>query len=120
MQLSATRHSPRISMELTSSLTSFGVGSDMLAVATCTGGDSGGSICDESGNAASTIDFGSSEAGVVSAAVLVIDSAAVATSALPTTVLPVARGVSASSASAMRYGVRRSSIDTAPVFLMPV
>src|ERR1700676_1209484 len=121
MQMSATRHSSRLSMDLTVSLASFGTGSGVLAVATCTGGDSGGSICDKPGNAASTIDFGSSEAAVVSVAVPVPDSAAVATSALATTALPiaVACGGSASSASAVRDGVRRSSIGTAPVFSMP-
>jgi hypothetical protein len=40
----------------------------VLAVAACTGGVSGGSICDESVNAASTIDFGSLEAAVLSEA----------------------------------------------------
>src|SRR6266852_5313846 len=121
MQISATRHSSRISMELTASLASFGTGSGVLAVANCTGGVSGGSICDESGDAASTIDSGSSEAAVVSVAVPVPDSAAVATSALATAALPiaVACGASASSASAVRDGARRSSIGTAPVFSMP-
>src|SRR6266705_2125620 len=98
MQMSATRHSSGISMELTASLASFGTGSGVLAVATCTGGVSGGGICDESGNVASTIDSGSSETAAVSLAVPVTDSAAVATSALATTALPVAvaSGASAS------------------------
>src|ERR1700692_4563351 len=87
MQLSATRHSSRISMDLAGSLTSFGTGSGVLAVATCTGGVSGGSICDEAANAASTIDSGSSDAAVVSVAVCVTGSAAVATSALATAAL---------------------------------
>src|SRR5258708_27830418 len=122
-QMSTTRHSSRISMELAASLTSFGAGSGVLAVATCTGGDSGGGICDEFGNAASTIDSGSSEAGVMSVAVPVTDSAAVATSALATSALApvalsiaVAFGEAASSASAVRDGARRSSIGTAPEF----
>ena len=66
-------------------------GSGVFAVATCTGGASGGSICDGSGNAASTIDSGSSEAAVLSAAVPVTDSAAVATSALATSALATVR-----------------------------
>src|SRR6267378_8229864 len=82
MQVSATRHSSRISMRLTASLTPFGTRSDGFAVATCTGGKSAGSICDGSGNAATTIDSGLSEAAVVSVAVPVTGSAAVATSAL--------------------------------------
>src|SRR5438105_12366601 len=113
MQMSATRHSSRISMELATSLASFGTGSGVLAVATCTGGVSGGSICDESGNAASTIDSGSG-AAIVSVAVPVTDSATVATSALATAALPIAVA-SASSATAVRDGARRSSIGTAPV-----
>ena len=93
----------------------------MLAVATCTGGVSGGRICDESVNAASTIDFGSSEAAVVSVAVSVTDSAAFATSTLPTPALPIAVGcgVSASSKSAVRDGTRRSRVGAA-VFSVPV
>src|SRR5713226_3840160 len=108
-------------MELKASLKSFGTRSGVLAVATRTGGDSGASICDESSNATSTIDFGSSEATGVSVAVLVTDSAAAATSSLATATLPiaVACGASASSASAERDGARRSSIGTAPVFSMP-
>src|SRR6266480_7280576 len=82
MQISATGHSSRISTESTASLASFGTGSGVLAVAT--GGVSGGSICDESGNAATTIDSGLSEAAVVPVAVPVTGSAAVATSALAT------------------------------------
>src|SRR5258706_11809237 len=121
MQISATRHSSRISTELTVSLTSFGTGSSVLAVATCTGGVLGGSICDESGNAASTIDSGSSEVAVVPVAVPVTDLAAVATSALGTAALPIAvgRGAFANSASAARDGARRSSIEIAPAFSMP-
>src|SRR6266478_3485022 len=122
MQMSATRHSSRISTELTASLASFGTGSGVLAVVNCTGGVSRGSICDESGNAASTIDSGSSEAVVVSAVVVsvavpVTDSAAVAAPALATAALPiaVACGASASSASAARDGARRASIGSAPV-----
>src|SRR5260370_34583095 len=117
MQVSATRHSSRISMQLTASLTPFGTRSDGFAVATCTGGKSAGSICDGSGNAATTIDSGSSEAAVVSAAVPVTGSAAVpvtgsaavttsalATAALATAALPIAIAcdLSASPALAVR------------------
>src|SRR6516162_8592047 len=91
-------------MELTASLVSLGIASDVLAVATCTGGVSGGSICDQYVNAASTIDAGSSEAAVVSVAVPVTDAAA--TSALRPTA--VACSASASSASAVRAGTARS------------
>src|SRR5260221_11660481 len=121
MQMSATRHSSRLSMDLTASLASFGTGSGVLAVATCTGGVSGGSICDEAGNAASTIDSGSSDAAVVSVAVCVTGSAAVATSALATTALliAVAWGASASSASAARDGARRPPVGPASALLVP-
>src|SRR5437879_6053847 len=114
MQISATGHSSRVSMVFTASLASFGTGSGVFAVATCTGGVSGGSICDESGSAASTVDTGLSEAAIVSVAVAVTDSVAIATSALATATLPiaVACGASANSASAVRDGVRGSSIDT--------
>src|SRR5260370_11666241 len=88
MQVSATRHSSRISMRLTASLASFGTGSGSLAVVTGTGGVSGGSICDESGNAATTIDSGSPEAAV--AAVPITGSVAVPTSALATATLAIA------------------------------
>src|ERR1700731_3833039 len=50
----------------------------------CTGGKSADSVCDGSGNAATTIDSGLSEAAVVSVAVPAAGSAAVATSALAT------------------------------------
>src|SRR5258705_3493943 len=130
MQISATRHSSRISTESTASLASFGTGSGVLAVVTGTGSVSGGSICDESGNAATTIDSGLSEAAVVSVAVPITGSVAVATSALATAVLAtatataalpiaVACGATASSVSAVRDGARRSSIGTAAVISMP-
>src|SRR5258707_12283218 len=106
MQISATRHSSRISTELTVSLASFGTGSSVLAVATCTGGVLGGSFCDESGNAATTIDSGLSKAAIVSVAVPVTDLAVVATSALAIAALPitVARGASVRSASVAKDG----------------
>src|ERR1700692_4478993 len=120
MQISATRHSSRISIEPTVSLTSFGTASDGFAVATCTGGGSAGSVCDGSGNAASTMYSGSYEATILPVAIPVTDSAAVATSVLATAALPiaVACGGPASSALAGREAAR-SSIGTAPVFSMP-
>src|ERR1700723_3650615 len=101
----------------------------------CTGGKSADSVCDGSGNAATTIDSGLSEVAVVSAAVPAAGSAAVATSApataafattvlattvLATTALPIAfaRGSSASLALAARDAAR-SSIGTARVFSVP-
>src|SRR5438552_14994589 len=113
MQISATGHSSRISTESTASLASFGTGSGVLAVAT--GGVSGGSICDESGNAATTIDSGLSEAAVVPVAVPVTGSAAVATSALATAALataalPIAVACGATASSASRDVARRPSI----------
>src|ERR1700719_3602255 len=104
MQTSATKHSSRISIELTASLTSFGAASDGFAVATCSRGRSADSISDGSGNAASTIDSGSNEATILPVAVPVTDSAAVATSVLATAALPivVACGGAANSASAVR------------------
>ena len=101
MQISATRHSSRISMVFTASLLSSSTGSGMFAVATCPGGVSGGSTCNRLGKAA----------------VPVTNSATVAASALATAMLPnvVARG--ASTTLPVRDGERRSSIDTTP--LMP-
>src|SRR5258705_521781 len=115
----------RISTESTASLASFGTGSGVLAVVTDTGGVSGGSICDESGNAATTIDSGLSEAAVVSVAVPVTGSAAVATSALATAALATAAlpiGIACGSSASLALAARdaaRFSIGTAPVFLMP-
>src|SRR5712671_5403298 len=126
MQISATRHSSRISTESTASFASFGTGSGVLAVVTDAGGVSGGSICDGSGNAATTIDSGLSEAAVVSVAVPVTGSAAVATSApaaaaaaaLATLAIAIACGSSASRALAAREAAP-FSIGTAPVFSVP-
>src|ERR1700676_464658 len=96
----------------------------------CTGGKSADSVCDGSGNAATTIDSGLSEAAVVSVAVPAAGSAAVATSALATTVLAttvlattalpiaIACGSSASLAVAARDAAR-SSIGTARAFSVP-
>src|SRR5258706_3196738 len=122
MQISATRHSSRISTESTASLASFGTGSGVLAGVTSAAGVSGGSICEESGNAATTIDSGSSAAASVPVAVPATDAAAVATSALATAALPTAgaSGASASSASAVRGGTRRCSTGITPGVSMPL
>src|SRR6187397_2611585 len=113
MQTSATRHSSRISTESTAS---FDTGSGVLAGVTGTGGVSGGSICDESGNAATTIDSGLSAAAIVPVAVSATDATAAATSALATAAPPIAgaSGVSASSASTVRSGARRCSTGATP------
>src|SRR5271169_5657423 len=120
MQMSATRHSSRISILLTASLAPLANALGVLAVAACTGGVSGGSICDESVNAASTIDFGSSEAAALSVAIPLTNSAALETSTLPISVLPnaVGGGTSASSKSAASNGARRSRVGAA-VLSMP-
>src|SRR5258708_34926201 len=90
-----------------------------------TGAGVSGSICDGSGNAATTIDSGLSEAAVVSVAVPVTGSAAVATSApaaaaLATAALAIAIacGSSASLALAAREAAPLS-IGTAPVVSGP-
>src|SRR6266404_2500893 len=97
-----------------------GTRSDGFAVATCTGGKSAGGICDGSGNAASTIESGSSEAAGLGVAIPVTDSTVVATSALAKPALPIgiACGSSASSALAVRDAAR-FWIGTPPVLLMP-
>ena len=82
-------------MALTASLTSFGAGSDVLTAAICTGHDSDSSISEESGNAASTINSGSSDAAVFSVAVSLNDSVVVGTSALTTAALTTAALTSA-------------------------
>src|SRR4051812_50218100 len=80
MQLS--RHSSGISISATAFLTAIGIGSEGSALATCTSCGSVAEIDDESGNAASTINFDSSLAAVLPAAMAVSGSAASATSAL--------------------------------------
>src|SRR5260370_8386147 len=108
-------------MELTPPLALLGTGSGVFAVATWTGGVSGGSLWDESVKPASTFDCGSSEATVVSMAVPVADAAALATSALPTAALPVAGacGAFACSASAGEQYACPSPIGPLPVLLIP-
>src|ERR1700744_2619958 len=92
----------------------------------CTGGKSADSVCDGSGNAATTIDSGLSEAAVVSVAVPAAGSAAVATSALATatalatTALPIAIACGSSTSLALAArDAARSSIGTASVFSVP-
>src|SRR6516164_4969851 len=112
MQGSATRHSPRISMEPTASLVPFGTASGMIAVATCTGGVSGGGVCEGSANAASTIVFGSSGAAAVSVAVN--DSATVAVSTARSTLSATTLLIAvAGPASAVRGADWRSLVATA-------
>src|SRR5882672_1885261 len=100
-----------------------------------TGAGVSGSICDGSGNAATTIDSGLSQAAVVSVAVPVTGSAAVATSApaaaasaaaalataalaTATLTIAIACGSSASLALAAREAAP-FSIGSAPVFSVP-
>src|ERR1700722_18348097 len=86
----------------------------------CTGGKSADSVCDGSGNAATTIDSGLSEAAVVSVAVPAAGSAAVATSALATTALPIAIACGSSTSLALAArDAARSSIGTAGVSSVP-
>src|SRR6266436_142894 len=93
-----------------------------------TGAGVSGSICDGSGNAATTIDSGLSEAAVVSVAVSVTGSAAVATSA-PAAAAPAALATAAlaiaiacDSSASLALAAREAapfSIGTAPVFSVP-
>src|SRR5260221_12306903 len=78
MQGSTTMHSSRTSVESRAVLASPGsrVASDL---ATCSGDVSGGSISDESVNAAVTIGSGSCEAGVASAAAVSVTDLLAAT-----------------------------------------
>src|ERR1700720_3553227 len=78
MQVSTTRHSSRTSVESTAGLASPGsrVAGDL---ATCSGDVSGGSISDESVNAAVTIGSGSCEAGIASAAAVSVTDLLAAT-----------------------------------------
>src|SRR5215472_11075700 len=120
MQISTTRHSSTISMELAFSPAPLGIRTGVRAVAACAGGVSGGCGCDESVEPASLIDRGASEPAVASVAVAVTDSAIPAVSALSMAALPiaVACGASACSASAVRDDAGRSRIGGAPVFSM--
>ena len=99
MQISGTRHSSTVSVEFTASLASGCTGSDVLRVAICTRGVSGGSICERSGNAASTASDPSHPS-------------------VPVTVAAAVRALSMDTpASPLRGGARRSSTGTASVFL---
>src|SRR5256714_4580495 len=98
-----------------------------------TGAGVSGSICDGSGNAATMIDSGLSEAAVVLVAVPVTGSAAVATSA-PAAAAPAAAASAASASAALAIAIACGSsaslalaareaapfsIGTAPVFSVP-
>src|ERR1700740_515100 len=111
MQTSASRHSSGTSMELTAFLASLGSGSLVLAVATRTGGVSGGIVCDESVNAALAIGSGSSGAtAVVLVTVTAAAGAAISDQSAAVLAIAVGCGVSATSASAVRDGRGRSTI----------
>src|SRR6267154_4538291 len=90
-----------------------------------TGGGVSGSICDGSGNAATTIDSGLSEAAVVSVTIPAAGSAAVATSALATAALATAAlaiAIACGSSASLALAAREAapfSIGTAPVFSVP-
>src|SRR6516225_3464373 len=120
MQISTTRHSSIISIELAFSPAPLGIITGVRAVAACAGGVSGGCRGDESVEPASLLDCGPSEPAVASVAVPVADSAIPAISALSMAALPiaVACGASACSASAVRDDAGRSRIGGAPVFSM--
>jgi hypothetical protein len=72
MQISGTRHSPIVSMDLTASPVSVYTESGPLAVAVCTGGVWAGSFCKESATAVSTIDSARSGPVVPAAVVTVL------------------------------------------------
>src|SRR5215471_9359965 len=120
MQISTTRHSSTISMELAFSPAPLGIITGVRAVAACAGGLSGGCGGEESVEPASLLDCGPSEPVVASVAVPVPDSAIPAISALSMAALPiaVACGASACSASAAIDDAGRSRIGEAPVFSM--
>src|SRR5882757_1329542 len=112
MQVSATRHSSRSSVELTAGLASpgSGVATDLAA---CSGGVSGGSISDGSVNAAVTIGSGSCEAGVASAAAISVTDLPAATASAAAN--EIGGSLSANSAAAVRDGAGRSTMGAAPV-----
>src|ERR1035441_9355612 len=116
MQGSTTMHSSKASAESPAGLASPGslVAGDL---ATCSGDASGGSISDESVNAAVTIGSGSCEAGVASAvAVSVTDLLAATTSAAAN---EIGGSLSANLATAVTDGAGRSTIGAAPVLSIP-
>src|SRR4249920_751068 len=92
MQMSATKHSSRVSSVATVSGASCGAGSDGGAVATCTAGASGG-VGDVVGEVASTI--AASAAAAAKTAGAGGSGSAIATSALETPVRSIAVGCGA-------------------------
>src|ERR1700736_178018 len=114
MQGSTTRHASRASLESTAGLASPGarVASDL---ATCSGDVSGGSISDESVNAAVTIGSGSCEAGVASAAAVSVTDLLTASAAAN----EIGGSLSANLATAAGDGAGRSTIGAAPVLSIP-
>jgi hypothetical protein len=116
MQVSTTRHSSRTSVESTAGLASPGsrVASDL---ATCSGDVSGGSISDESVNAAVTIGSGSCEAGVASAAAVSVTDLLAATASAAAN--EIGGSLSANLATTVRDGAGRSTIGAAPVLSIP-
>src|ERR1700682_5587983 len=119
MQVSTTRHSSRTSVESTAGLASPGsrVASDL---ATCSGDVSGGSISDESVNAAVTTGSGSCEAGVASAAAVSVTDLLTASAAANEIGGSLsANFLSANLATAAGDGAGRSTIGAAPVLSIP-
>src|SRR6201981_1251912 len=94
MQRSSSLHSPGMSMELTAFPASSGSRSLVLAVATCTGGVSGGRVCEAPVDAASPIGAGSS-----CAAVVLVEGTVTAPGATATTLSPIAVACGASADS---------------------
>src|SRR6516225_12419892 len=132
MQVSATRHSsrvsrePRVSEERTTSWTSLCTGSGALTVATCTGssGFSGGGVGDGPGDAAPTIAVWATATGTAADTTVGSrwPSSVAATGALGVLVLfmiVVACSALAGSAPTVRGVARRSSIGALSVFSMP-
>src|SRR3954470_18363888 len=97
----------------------------LRSTVSCTGDKSADSVCDGSGNAATTIDAGLSEAAVVTVAAPAAGSAAVATStpataAFATTALAVAIACDSTACPALAARAAAPfSIGTAPVFPVP-
>src|ERR1700730_5169731 len=110
MQVSTTRHSSGTAVESTAGLASPGsrVAGDL---ATCSGDVSGGSISDESVNAAVTIGSGSCVAGVASAAAGSVTDLLAATASAAAN--EIGGSLSANLAAAVRDGAGRSKIGAA-------
>src|SRR5438552_8740063 len=122
MQMSTDRHPSTISIELTVSLRSFGTGSGVLTVASCSSGDWGGSISAQSDKTATATDAGASESSVVSLIASMTDLTVGVTSVSATTASAMtgACDAPASSGCALRDAALRSSLGIAPVFSIPV